>query len=48
MDDENKHPTRLALVLVVLVLALVIISVNQFVETGEEPQEASVLRAYAR
>jgi len=47
MDDNKQHTTRLAVVLVALVLVLVIISVNQFMGSNDVEQQASVLRAYA-
>jgi hypothetical protein len=47
MNNENKHTTRLALLLALMVVMLVVVSVNQFVEGGGEGQEATVLRVYA-
>jgi hypothetical protein len=39
---------RLALVLALVVVALVVVSFDTFTEKMSEPQQAAVLKAYAR
>lgn len=47
MNKENKHTMRLALLLAFMVVALVVVSINQF--TGEKnTQQAAVLHVYAK
>ena len=45
--DEDKHTKRLTVALVALVAVLLLVAVNQFVETGAKEQQAAVLRVYA-
>ena len=47
MNNENKHTTRLALLLAFMVVLLVVVSVDQFLLGDGEDQEAAVLRVYA-
>lgn len=45
--EQNNHTTRMAFVLALMLVALVVLSIDQFRDTGNE-QQAAVLRAYAR
>lgn len=49
MDNENKHTTRLALLLAFMVVMLVVVSIDQFRMSGKtDTQQAAALRVYAR
>jgi hypothetical protein len=49
MTDDKKHTMRLALLLAFMVVMLVSVSINKFVESDNNmDQQASVLHVYAR
>jgi len=45
--NENNHTMRLAVALTALVVVLLVVAVQHFVDSGAETQQAAVLRAYA-
>ncbi len=47
-NNKNKHTLRLALLLAFMVVALVVISVDQFRMSNVDDQQAAVLRVYAK
>ena len=47
MEENNEHSIRLAFALTVLVVALVLISIDQFNGGGDTTQQAAVLGVYA-
>jgi hypothetical protein len=49
MEKENKHTIRLAVVLALMVIMLVVVSIDQFRNSGStKDQEATALRVYAK
>lgn len=48
MKNESKHSIRLALLLTFMVVALVVISIDQFRGDNNTTQQASVLHVYAK
>lgn len=48
MENETKHSMRLALLLTFMVVALVVISIDQFRSDNGTNQQASVLHVYAK
>ncbi len=48
MENETKHSMRLALLLTFMVVALVVISIDQFRGDNNASQQASVLHVYAK
>ena len=45
--EDNKHTTRIALLLAFMVVMLAVVSIDQFRSSNGEGQQAAVLRAYA-
>lgn len=46
MEDKNKHTTRLALLLALMVVMLMVVSIDQFSLGDETNQQASAIRVY--
>ncbi len=46
--EHNKHAVRMALVMALGVVTLVVVAIQQFRSAETPPQQAAVLRAYAK